>query len=365
MKKFSALRNSALLTLFFVSFAQARQVPNLIRDQDQIQSNFSSIEGDLRRLDRRALMESPNCPLAIPRQTGQLCYDTSNFNVYVATAVKPLGFKQFNTISLSSVTSNPPLQGAGTSADPLRLDGTSVTLSGDLNASISTVAVFAISVKASATAAGIEASTGSFGSVATTTMTATFLSASSASIPSLTGSSMTATVLLKASSAALAGLYVTGQYSGPALQSSTDNINTTALNSSVKAYRSGNQTISSGGTPLRVQFNAEAFDQAGEFDTSTAAFLTRRAGIYFVHAAVRLDVSVDTSLYAIYIYKNGSVYSVKRVTGSTTAGITIDITDTLSLAIGDRLHIEFQAGEPSRDLLSGEGATYFIINKLQ
>lgn len=93
------MKNSLLLILVFCSVLAARQVPFLIRhvetpsDLAAINSNFKSIENDLAILEKTVLLQRSQCERDTPGKIGQLCFDTTDFKLYVATAITPVGFQ--------------------------------------------------------------------------------------------------------------------------------------------------------------------------------------------------------------------------------------------------------------------------------
>ena len=81
------------------------------------------------------------------------------------------------------------------------------------------------------------------------------------------------------------------------------------------AYLSSNQTPSNA-TYTKVQLNAELFDTANCFDSSTNyRFTPNVAGYYQVQGACRISSSVPTT-YVWSIYKNGSNYAELNVSGT-------------------------------------------------
>ena len=73
------------------------------------------------------------------------------------------------------------------------------------------------------------------------------------------------------------------------------------------AYRSGNQSLSDA-TTTKIQFNAETYDTANAFDSSTNyRFTPQTAGKYFLIGSFFVGgSSQDTEEAQIYLYKNGS-----------------------------------------------------------
>jgi len=99
------------------------------------------------------------------------------------------------------------------------------------------------------------------------------------------------------------------------------------------------QTISTG-TETKVLLNTETFDNLGEFDSTTNnRFTATTAGYYSVSGSVRY-VNISTGYrYYCQFAKNGVVCSSSGISGSSTAGITIPISDLIYLNINDYLEL--------------------------
>lgn len=73
------------------------------------------------------------------------------------------------------------------------------------------------------------------------------------------------------------------------------------------AYLSSSQTITSTGTPTKIQFNTETFDTASCFDTSNYRFTPTVAGYYQVNVMLSIGVTSGRAYYMeCDVYKNGS-----------------------------------------------------------
>lgn len=100
-----------------------------------------------------------------------------------------------------------------------------------------------------------------------------------------------------------------------------------------RAFRSGTQALASGAA-AKVQLNAETFDTNSNFDSTTNfRFTPTVAGKYQINAGLTIVFSTGdtTTDWAIYIYKNGSVYAqieLHNILASTTNALSIsDIVD--------------------------------------
>lgn len=73
-------------------------------------------------------------------------------------------------------------------------------------------------------------------------------------------------------------------------------------------YRNTDQSVSSGVT-TKVALNAEEFDSANAFDSTTNfRFQPQVAGTYLLTAHIGANASTAGTILVPYIYKNGSVY---------------------------------------------------------
>ena len=89
--------------------------------------------------------------------------------------------------------------------------------------------------------------------------------------------------------------------------------NTMKATPAFEAYRSSNQTISTG-TSTKIQYDTEVFDTDSAYDNSTNyRFTPQTAGKYFIFASAQTGSTSDFDDYQILIYKNGSTYAQTRV----------------------------------------------------
>jgi hypothetical protein len=84
---------------------------------------------------------------------------------------------------------------------------------------------------------------------------------------------------------------------------------------------SGSQSISSG-TWTKINLNAETFDTANAFDSTTNyRFTPQVAGYYQINGAAAVN-GTGTTQTGVAIYKNGSVYQYASILSSTISGST-------------------------------------------
>jgi hypothetical protein len=136
------------------------------------------------------------------------------------------------------------------------------------------------------------------------------------------------------------------------------------------AYRNGNQSLSDA-TTTKIQFNAETYDTANAFDSSTNyRFTPQTAGKYFLIGSFFVGgSSQDTSEAQIYLYKNGSstfFYELDN-RGNTNGYNTTLTVSAIVEANGSSDYFEVYArvtGAGTKNLVSGANQTWFQGFKL-
>ena len=131
------------------------------------------------------------------------------------------------------------------------------------------------------------------------------------------------------------------------------------------AYRSGNQSLSDA-TTTKIQFNAETYDTANAFDSSTNyRFTPQTAGKYFLIGSFFVGgSSQDTEEAQIYIYKNGSstfFYELDNRGGQNGYNTTLTVSAILE-ANGSSDYFEVYArvkGAGTKNLVSGANQCWF------
>ena len=113
-------------------------------------------------------------------------------------------------------------------------------------------------------------------------------------------------------------------------------------------------------TETLVTWSTESFDTAGNFASNT--FTPTTAGKYFLHAKAQFNSSVDQTLYAIYIFKNGALF--KRgvlFNASGTGGVGVEVSalvDANGSTDAFTIYVVHTAG--SDRVIEGDAdATYF------
>ena len=131
------------------------------------------------------------------------------------------------------------------------------------------------------------------------------------------------------------------------------------------AYRSGNQSLSDA-TTTKIQFNAETYDTANAFDSSTNyRFTPQTAGKYFLIGSFFVGgSSQDTEEAQIYLYKNGSstfFYEMDNRGGQNGYNTTLTVSAILE-ANGSSDYFEVYArvkGAGTKNLVSGANQCWF------
>lgn len=147
------------------------------------------------------------------------------------------------------------------------------------------------------------------------------------------------------------------------------NINNTWRNISsgnkslVRAYRSGDQTVSSG-SYAKVAFNAENYDIGNNFDTSSNVFTAPRTGYYEVSCTLYTSQSTTGNLVMITanINSSGTYYS-RALSYSRSASESYSFKDVIPLTVGNTLEIQYNQSSGSSQTINGGVDNSWIIIK--
>lgn len=123
-------------------------------------------------------------------------------------------------------------------------------------------------------------------------------------------------------------------------------------------YRNASWTTSTG--PGKVQFDTEVFDTNSNFDSSTNYRYTAPVdGYYQIDACVGASSVAGSNGYAVFLYKNGSVFKhgAYGVTGNATFGLNAPLSTLVHLTAGDYLEIYFFGNSFTGG--TGQALTYF------
>ena len=136
------------------------------------------------------------------------------------------------------------------------------------------------------------------------------------------------------------------------------------------AYRNGNQSLSNA-TTTKIQFNAENYDTANAFDSSTNfRFSPQTSGKYFLIGSFFVGgSSQNTEEAQIYLYKNGSsTFFYEMDNRGNTNGYNTTLTvSAIVEANGSSDYFEVFArvqGGGTKNLISGANQTWFQGFKL-
>jgi hypothetical protein len=127
-----------------------------------------------------------------------------------------------------------------------------------------------------------------------------------------------------------------------------------------RAYRSGSQSISAT-TATKVQFNAETFDTAGAFDSTTNyRFTPLTAGYYQFYAQVSIDAT-SGGYQGTFIYKNGARVATNREAAYVSGSNQVPASDLIYMN-GSTDYVEvfgFMNGGSSVAIQGGSDETFF------
>jgi len=125
-------------------------------------------------------------------------------------------------------------------------------------------------------------------------------------------------------------------------------------------YRAGALTIGAGAT-AKVTFETESFDSGGSFDiTTNNRYVAPVNGFYWLSSTVQM--ATNANVYAIYMYKNGSVVKQgNRIsTGAVATNNGFVVGDLLQLAAGDYIEVfMFNNSGSGTAITVGADNTYF------
>ena len=134
------------------------------------------------------------------------------------------------------------------------------------------------------------------------------------------------------------------------------------------AYLGSNQNISNA-TNTTVAFNAEIFDTANGFDTSTHKYTipSGQGGKYFITVSIRSD-NWNAPRFNFQVLKNdsgGLLNGENSDTGSGAYYNTVPNSALVSLAAGDVIHVlVYHNNGSTKPILGGQANTFFGAYKL-
>lgn len=139
-------------------------------------------------------------------------------------------------------------------------------------------------------------------------------------------------------------------------------IDTTA-GTSIIAYMSADQNISSG-VSTTIEFDTEAHDALGEFNTTTFIFTPNYTGRYSVSLYVQLTSVTDQSLYSVALLTDGTITNdvFFRASGTTTQ--TVCMPTMVELTAGEELKVNTVCSTGGYTVLSGSKYTVLSIHRI-
>ena len=132
-----------------------------------------------------------------------------------------------------------------------------------------------------------------------------------------------------------------------------------------RAYRASSQQSFTQSTYVKIEFNAESYDTASCFNsTTTYRFTPTTAGYYQLNMGVSFSGTNSGSLKELVIYKNGAAYSlIFSSAGSGTPGATCTLNG------GDIIYFNgstdyaegyiYDSDASARNVVNGESKSYF------
>lgn len=123
------------------------------------------------------------------------------------------------------------------------------------------------------------------------------------------------------------------------------------------AYGTAKQSLANN-TLTKINFNTKAFDTATCYDTTNYRFTPNVAGYYQVNAEIGSTPNAS-GVIAIYLYKNGSLYSRGASTPNSSQGPDVTLSSLISLN-GTTDYIEIYGYQNSGGALSvgSDASTY-------
>lgn len=132
------------------------------------------------------------------------------------------------------------------------------------------------------------------------------------------------------------------------------------MDSFCRVYLAADATITAG-APRKILFDTKTFDNLSEFSTSNNRFTAVRAGNYLVNSVVKIDPSAADVAYFLQIRVNGTIIASKALFAYTAAAFSLQVTDYLSLSVGDYVEIWVDSGEGG-DVTAKGGTTLTYLN---
>ena len=144
----------------------------------------------------------------------------------------------------------------------------------------------------------------------------------------------------------------------------TDGILTLAKNSVARAYRSGYQSIATGG-PYKIGWNAKNIDIQNEFDiTTNHRYTAKEAGEIVVTINELWAYGEAGGFFVLYIYKNGAITTQRWFYSYSHSQLFNFISDTIEVAKNDYIETYVYNGQAGAELTGpSSDKCYIAIRK--
>ena len=140
---------------------------------------------------------------------------------------------------------------------------------------------------------------------------------------------------------------------------------------SCAAYSSASQTGLVSGTPTKIAFGTEEYDDNGIYDAVTNYRITPPAGKYLITASARVDAASanTTTSAALVIYKNGSAWKRLQQISSETGVIDAFPWGGCTVVEGNgsdyfEIYANVTVSTSTWNILSGQDYTYFTCTRI-
>jgi hypothetical protein len=132
----------------------------------------------------------------------------------------------------------------------------------------------------------------------------------------------------------------------------------------VRVNLAANQALTTAGWQ-KINFNAEAFDTANEFDTATGRFTATTAVYYRVVATYHTNTQSNNNLYSIGISVNGAYYQMTSHDHHGVGNVERSVTCIVQLAVGGYVEVFAENFAAGVNIDSYSGKTAFEIQQVR
>jgi hypothetical protein len=132
----------------------------------------------------------------------------------------------------------------------------------------------------------------------------------------------------------------------------------------VRANLSASQALNTSGWQI-ITFNTINFDTNSEFNIGTNRFVATKAGYYQVNAGYHTDSQGNTQYYSIGVRKNGAFYQQSSSNHFNNGPVVRTINCVVQLGVGDYIEIFAENYQPSVNIDSYSGKTFFEVQQIR